>query len=140
MAEAKFFRHISRQAPDDSWHCKCLQLLSHILMGAGFSSYALKTVVMHLLNTIPLTQWCRKDFWWRMMGTLKYLHCSLDAKQLNHFIIGNQMFAMDISLPSDFHVAESPNLFQHVASSPDADMKAMQEYVHLLHQLKQMLF
>ena len=51
-----------------------------------------------------------------------------------------QSFAMDISLPSDFCVAEFPNLFQHLASSPDAHMKAMQEHVHLLHQLKQMLF
>ncbi|XP_016151630.1 PREDICTED: inositol 1,4,5-trisphosphate receptor-interacting protein-like 1 [Ficedula albicollis] len=81
VAEAKFFRHISRQAPRDSWHCKCLQLLSRILVGVGFSSYALKTVVMHLLSTVPLTQWCRKDFWRRMTDTLKYLRCSLDTKQ-----------------------------------------------------------
>uniref|UniRef100_A0A803WDV5 Mab-21-like HhH/H2TH-like domain-containing protein n=1 Tax=Ficedula albicollis TaxID=59894 RepID=A0A803WDV5_FICAL len=157
VAEAKFFRHISRQAPRDSWHCKCLQLLSRILaprdswhckclqllsrilVGVGFSSYALKTVVMHLLSTVPLTQWCRKDFWRRMTDTLKYLRCSLDTKQLNHFVIGNERLPMEISLPSDFRVAEAPNLFQHLASNPDAHVKAMQEYVHLLHQLKQML-
>ncbi|XP_032926312.1 uncharacterized protein LOC117001819 isoform X2 [Catharus ustulatus] len=140
VAEVKFFRHISRQAPHDSWHCKCLQLLSRILREAGFSSYALKTVMMHLLNTIPLTQWGRKDFWRRMKDTVMYLHCSLDTKQLNHFIIGNKRLPMDISLPSDFRVAESPNLFQHIASSPDAHKKAMEEYTHLLRQLKQMLF
>ncbi|XP_032914116.1 inositol 1,4,5-trisphosphate receptor-interacting protein-like 1 [Catharus ustulatus] len=140
VAEAKFFRHISRQAPPDSWHCKCLQLLSRMLMGAGFSSYALKTVVMHLLNTVPLTQWRRKDFWRRMEDTMKYLRCSLDAKQLNHFVLGNERFPMEISLPSDLHMAEAPNLFQNLASSPDAHKKAMQEYIHLLHQLKQMLF
>ncbi|NXM85047.1 IPIL1 protein, partial [Oenanthe oenanthe] len=134
VAEAKFFRHISRQAPRDSWHCKCLQLLSRILVGVGFSSYALKTVVMHLLSTVPLTQWCRKDFRRRMMDTLKYLRCSLDTKQLNHFVIGNQRFPVEISLPSDFRVAEAPNLFQHLASNPDAHLKAMQEYVHLLDQ------
>ncbi|NXR20389.1 IPIL1 protein, partial [Cinclus mexicanus] len=134
VVEAKFFRHISRQAPQDSWHCKCLQLLSSILMGVGFSSYALKTVVMHLLNTIPLTQWCRKDFQQRLMDTLKYLRCSLETKQLNHFVIGNERFPMEISLPSEFRVAEAPNLFQHLASNPDAHVKAMQEYVHLLHQ------
>ncbi|XP_056349397.1 inositol 1,4,5-trisphosphate receptor-interacting protein-like 1 [Oenanthe melanoleuca] len=53
MAEAKFFRHVPTQAPHDSWHCKCLQLLSRILVGVGFSSYALKTVVMHLLSNVP---------------------------------------------------------------------------------------
>uniref|UniRef100_A0A803WF75 Mab-21-like HhH/H2TH-like domain-containing protein n=1 Tax=Ficedula albicollis TaxID=59894 RepID=A0A803WF75_FICAL len=161
VAEAKFFRHIARQAPRDSWHCKCLQrseasttwqaprdswhckclqLLSHILTGVGFSSYALKTVVMHLLSTVPLTQWCRQDFRRRMMDTLKYLRCSLDTKQLNHFVIGNKRFPVEISLPSDFRVAEAPNLFQHLASDPDAHIKAMQEYIHLLDQLKQMLF
>ncbi|NWX60396.1 IPIL1 protein, partial [Promerops cafer] len=134
VAEAKFFKHISRQAPHDRWHCKCLQLLSHFLVGVGFSSYVLKTVVMHLLNTIPLTQWCRRDFWQRLMDILKYLHCSLETKQLNHFIIGNESFPLEISLPSDFRVAEPPNLFQHLASNPDAHTKAMQEYVHLLHQ------
>ncbi|KAF4787911.1 hypothetical protein TURU_165310 [Turdus rufiventris] len=108
-------------------------------MGAGFSSYALKTVLMHLLNTIPLTQWCRKDFQRRMVDTLKYLRCSLDTKQLKHFVIGNQRFPMEITLPSDFRVAEAPNLFQHLASNPHAHMKAMQEYVHLLQQLQQIL-
>ncbi|RLW03218.1 hypothetical protein DV515_00006571 [Chloebia gouldiae] len=31
VAEATFFRHISRQFPQDSWHCRCLQLLSSSL-------------------------------------------------------------------------------------------------------------
>ncbi|KAL2303607.1 hypothetical protein Nmel_008884, partial [Mimus melanotis] len=139
VAEAKFFRHISRQAPHNSWHCKCLQLLSRFVMGVGFSSYALKTVVMHLLNTVPLTQRGRRDFQQRLMDTLKYLRCSLETKQLNHFVIGNKRFPTEISLPSDFRMAEAPNLFQHLASNPDAYTKAMQEYVQLLHQLKKML-
>ncbi|NWR13221.1 IPIL1 protein, partial [Paradoxornis webbianus] len=45
VAEAKFFRYISRQALQESWHCKCLPLLSRFPMGIGFSHYALKTVV-----------------------------------------------------------------------------------------------
>ncbi|NWW35569.1 IPIL1 protein, partial [Panurus biarmicus] len=133
VAEAKFFRHISKQAPQDSWHCKCLQLLTCFLMGAGFSSYTLKTVVMHLLSTVPLTQWRRGHFRQRLMDILKYLHCSLQTKQLHHFVIGNERFPMEISLPSSFRVAEPPNLFQHLASSPDAHTKALQEYVRLLH-------
>ncbi|XP_053829649.1 inositol 1,4,5-trisphosphate receptor-interacting protein-like 1 [Vidua macroura] len=138
VAEAKFFRHISRQAPQDSCHCKCLQLLTGFLMGVGFSSYALKTVVMHLLSTVPLTRWHRRDFGQRLMDILKYLRCSVDTKQLHHFVVGNASFPTEISLPSGFRVAEAPNLFEHLASSPDAHRKAVQEYNCLLHRLKQL--
>nr|XP_030125211.3 inositol 1,4,5-trisphosphate receptor-interacting protein-like 1 [Taeniopygia guttata] len=138
VAEANFFRHISRQAPQDSCHCKCLQLLTGFLMGVGFSSYALKTVVMHLLNAVPLTQWRRRDFGQRLMDILKYLRCSLDTKQLLHFVVGNASFPMEISLPSGFRVAEAPNLFEHLASSPNAHRKAVQEYNCLLDRLKQL--
>ncbi|XP_014107351.1 PREDICTED: inositol 1,4,5-trisphosphate receptor-interacting protein-like 1 [Pseudopodoces humilis] len=131
VAEAKFFMHISRQAPQDSWHCKCLQFLTRFLMGVGFSHCALKMVVMHLLNTVSLTR--------RLMDILKYLHCSLETKQLHHFIIGSERFPMEISLPSSFRVAEPPNLFQPPASSPNAYKKAVQEYICLLHCLKQLL-
>ncbi|KAI1232812.1 hypothetical protein IHE44_0006655, partial [Lamprotornis superbus] len=34
VAEAKFFRHLCRQAPQDTWHCECLQLLIHSLTGS----------------------------------------------------------------------------------------------------------
>ncbi|XP_017597110.1 PREDICTED: inositol 1,4,5-trisphosphate receptor-interacting protein-like 1 [Corvus brachyrhynchos] len=139
VAEAKFFRHISRQAPHDSWHCKCLPLLTRILVGVGFSSYSLKTVVMHLLSTVPLTQWRRRDFWQRLVDILKYLRCSLETKQLNCFVVGNERFPMEISFPSEFCVAEPLNLFQHLASNPDAHMKARREYIHLLQRLKQLL-
>ncbi|XP_068039095.1 LOW QUALITY PROTEIN: inositol 1,4,5-trisphosphate receptor-interacting protein-like 1 [Anomalospiza imberbis] len=138
VAETKFFRHISRQAPQDSCHCKCLQLLTGFLMGVGFSSYALKTVVMRLLSTVPLTWWRRRDFGQRLMDILKYLRCSLDTRQLHHFVVGNAMFPMGISLPPGFRVAEAPNLFEHLASSPDAHRKDVQVYNCLLHQLKQL--
>ncbi|NWH33782.1 IPIL1 protein, partial [Chloropsis hardwickii] len=133
VAEAKFLSHVSRQAPHDSWHCKCLQLLTGILMGGDFSSYSLKTVVMHLLNTVPLTQGHRRDFRHRLMDTLRYLCCSLEKKQLSHFVIGNERLPTEISLPSDLRLAEPPNLFQHLASNPDAHSKATQDYVHLIH-------
>ncbi|NWT54548.1 IPIL1 protein, partial [Erythrocercus mccallii] len=132
VAEAKFFRHISRQAPQDSWHCQCLQLLARYLMGIDFSSYALKTVVMHLLNTIPLTRWRRGDFRQRLMDILRYLRCSVERKQLHHFVIGNERLPMEISLPSSFREAKPPNLFQHLARSPDAHRKAVREYIRLL--------
>ncbi|NXY08937.1 IPIL1 protein, partial [Pteruthius melanotis] len=134
VAEAKFFRHVSRQAPPDSWHCQCLQLLTRLQTGGGFSSYTLKTVVMHLLSTVPLTQWRRKDFWQRLVDILKYLQCSLETKRLDHFIIGSERLPTEIGLPSDLGVAEPPNLFHHLASNPDAHVTARHECLHLINQ------
>ncbi|XP_059330880.1 inositol 1,4,5-trisphosphate receptor-interacting protein-like 1 [Ammospiza nelsoni] len=65
-----------------------------------------------------------RDFRQRLMDILKYLLCSLDTKQpLRN---GQQEIPEEISLPSDFRVAQPPNLFQHLASSPDAHTKALQ--------------
>ncbi|KAF4787814.1 von Willebrand factor A domain-containing protein 8 [Turdus rufiventris] len=58
-----------------------------------------------------------KDFQWRMMDTVKDLRCSLDTKQLHHFVLGNEWFPVEICLPSNFHMAEAPNFFQHLASN-----------------------
>ncbi|NWX62995.1 IPIL1 protein, partial [Promerops cafer] len=132
VAEAKFFRHISRQGPQDSWHSRCLQLLSRSLMGVGFCSYTLKTVLMHLLSTVPLTRWRRRDLPQRLMDILNYLHCSLETKRLHQFVIGNERFPVEISLPSDLRLAEPLNRFQHLVSNPDAHVKAVQEHIRLL--------
>ncbi|KAF2980090.1 hypothetical protein EK904_009526 [Melospiza melodia maxima] len=59
------------------------------------------------------------------MDILKYLHCSsLDTKQ--PLCNGQQEIPEEISLPSDFWVAQPPNLFQRPASRPDAHTKALQ--------------
>lgn len=55
VAEAKSFRHISRQAPYDSWHCKCPQLLSWIQMGVDplvseFTVHSRTLLLMNLLD------------------------------------------------------------------------------------------
>ncbi|RMC13328.1 hypothetical protein DUI87_10863 [Hirundo rustica rustica] len=102
-------------------------------------TYALKTVVIHVLITVPLTRWRRRDFQQRLMDILKYLQPLLETKQLHHFVIGNERFPMEISLPSSFQVAEPLNIFQHMVSSADTHTKAVQEYVCLLHGLKQLL-
>ncbi|NWZ93345.1 IPIL1 protein, partial [Nesospiza acunhae] len=99
VAEAKFFRHISRHTPQDSCHCRCLQLFSHSLLGVGLSSYTLKTVLMHLLSTVPLAGWRSRDFPWRMMDIVEYLLCLLQTKQLHHLVTGNERFPGEISLP-----------------------------------------
>ncbi|XP_054135035.1 LOW QUALITY PROTEIN: inositol 1,4,5-trisphosphate receptor-interacting protein-like 1 [Melozone crissalis] len=121
VAEAKFFRHISRRSPR-------LQLLTGFLMGVGFSSCVLMTVVTHLLSTVPLTGWGRSDFGQRVMAILKSLRCSLEIKQLHHFVIGNASFPTEISLPSGFQVAVAPNVLEHLARSPDTHRKAVQDH------------
>ncbi|NXA69206.1 IPIL1 protein, partial [Mohoua ochrocephala] len=134
VAEANFFRHVARRAPQDSWHCKCLQFLTCMSMGTGFSTYALKTVVMHLLNTRPPSQWSGRDFLKRLVDIVEYLRCSLDKKRLDHFVIGNQRLPGEMKLPPDLQRVEPPNLFQHLACDPDAHREVVQVYIRLRHQ------
>ncbi|NXH50165.1 IPIL1 protein, partial [Dicaeum eximium] len=131
VAEVKFFKHIARQAPLDSLHLRCLQLFSHVQLGFCFSTYTLKTIVMHLLNTVPVSQWCRRYFLRRLGDINMYLHCCLEEKCLNHFIIGNTRLPQEISLPLDIASAEPPNLFHRLAWNPAAHSQAMSEYQDL---------
>ncbi|NXD47173.1 IPIL1 protein, partial [Copsychus sechellarum] len=62
VAEMKFFQHIARRAPPDSLHLRCLQLFTRLQLGIGFSTYTMKTAVMHLLNSVPVSQWRRRYF------------------------------------------------------------------------------
>ncbi|NWU83322.1 IPIL1 protein, partial [Onychorhynchus coronatus] len=134
VAEMKFFRHIARQAPQDSCHLKCLQLLTCALPARTFSTYTLKTVMMHLLNTIPMSQWCRRDFLHRLLDSLDYLRRSLQRKRLDCFVIGNPSIPVEINLPPDFPTVEPPNLFWHLTQDPYAHRKAMKEYFCLQNQ------
>ncbi|NWQ66261.1 IPIL1 protein, partial [Neopipo cinnamomea] len=131
VAEMKFFRHIARQAPRDSWHLRCLQLLAYALLGIGFSTYTLKTIVMHLLNTIPVSRWGRRQFLRRLGDTMQYLRVSLQKKCLDHFVVGNQTFPQEIILPHELRTAEPPNLFHRLAQDPAAHTQAVREYHEL---------
>ncbi|XP_069639276.1 inositol 1,4,5-trisphosphate receptor-interacting protein-like 1 [Haliaeetus albicilla] len=131
VAEAKFFRHMARQVPHDSFHLRCLQACARILVGIGFSTYTLKTVVMHLLTTIPLSGWRRRHFVRRMEDIMQYLHRCLEEKRLDHFFFGNERVPEEIVLPPAFQTAEPLNLFQHLVQDPAAHDKAMLEYKYL---------
>ncbi|NWQ70566.1 IPIL1 protein, partial [Neopipo cinnamomea] len=128
VAEMKFFRHIARQAPRDSWHLRCLQLLAYALLGIGFSTYTLKTIVMHLLNTIPVSRWGRRYILQQLEDSIEYLRCSLLEKRLDHFIVGNQRVPEVISLPVEVQTAEPPNLFYHLAQNSTTHTQAISEY------------
>ncbi|NXN76361.1 IPIL1 protein, partial [Himantopus himantopus] len=140
VAEVKFFTDIARQAPPEALHLKCLQLFAAILVGTGFSTYTLKTVMMHLLNSIPLESWSRREFLVRLQDILWYLHSSLEEKRLDHFFCGNENMPEDIILPPAFQMAEPINLFQHLVQNPAAHAKAMRELDELQDRLTILLF
>ncbi|NXS77564.1 IPIL1 protein, partial [Erpornis zantholeuca] len=128
VAEMKFFEYIARQAPADSLHLKYLQFFTRIQLGLGFSTYTIKTIVMHLLNTRAVSQWRRRHFLRRLMDINGSLRLSLLEKRLNHFIVGNQRLPEEIHLPPDVQLAEPPNLFQCLMTDARARSQAIGEY------------
>ncbi|XP_064278673.1 inositol 1,4,5-trisphosphate receptor-interacting protein-like 1 [Passer domesticus] len=128
VAEVEFFKHIARQAPPDSLHLKCLQFFTRLSLGFSFSTYTMKTIVMHLLNITPVSEWRRRDLVVRLLDIINSLHLCLRAKCLHHFIVGNQRLPQDISLPADVQRAEPYNLLQHLEQQPRAHTHALYEY------------
>ncbi|XP_051625796.1 inositol 1,4,5-trisphosphate receptor-interacting protein-like 1 [Manacus candei] len=139
VAEMKFFKLIARQDPLNNWHLKCLHVLTRALLGIGFSTYTLKTIVMHLLNTVPMSGWRMRHFRRRLEDTMEYLRGSLEEKRLDHFVVGNRTFPQEILLPPDVKTAEPPNLFHRLAQDPVAHTQAMDECRELGHRLSRML-
>lgn len=140
VAEAKFFRLMAREVPHDSFHLNCLQFCTRMLMGTGFSSYAFKTIVMHLLTTMPLAGWRRTDFLLRLEDIMRYLRCCLEEKRLNHFFFGNETIPEEIILPPALQTAEPLNLLQDLAQDPAAHEQAMSEFRELQFRLRRQLF
>ncbi|XP_068255682.1 inositol 1,4,5-trisphosphate receptor-interacting protein-like 1 [Nyctibius grandis] len=140
VAEVKFFRHVARQAPHSSFHLKCLHVCARILEGTGFSTYAFKTAVMHLLTTIPLPDWHRREFLPRLGDIMEYLRSCLEEKRLDHFFFGNESVPEEIILPPDFQTAEPINLFQHLTQDPHAHAEALREFDDLQDRLERLLY
>ncbi|OPJ81324.1 inositol 1,4,5-trisphosphate receptor-interacting protein-like 1 [Patagioenas fasciata monilis] len=139
VAEMKFFRHIAIQAQPDTCHLRCLQICVRCLLGRDFYTYTLKTVVMHVLTTIPLSNWRGRHFWERLNDILQYLQSCLEKKQLNHFFIGNENVPEEIILPLELRMAEPLNLFQHLGQDPDAHEHAQLEFEELGNRVRRMV-
>ncbi|XP_016154431.1 PREDICTED: inositol 1,4,5-trisphosphate receptor-interacting protein-like 1 [Ficedula albicollis] len=135
VAEMKFFQHIASRAPPDSLHLRCLQLFTRLVLGIGFSTYTMKTIVMHLLNIVPVSRWHRRHFLRRLTDISESLRSCLEMKRLNHFIVGNQRLPEDIHLPPDVQTAQPYNLFHRLSMDPVAHSQAMGEYLDLQRQL-----
>ncbi|XP_065541846.1 inositol 1,4,5-trisphosphate receptor-interacting protein-like 1 [Lathamus discolor] len=138
-AEAKFLWLMCDQTPDDTL-LSCLQLCTRMLAGTSFSSYALKTVVMHLLTTTALSGWRRRHFLLRLGDIMRYLRRCLEEKRLDHFFFGNEKIPEEIVLPPALQRAKPFNLFQHLAQDPAAHEQAMREFVELQHRLTAQIF
>ncbi|NXY00732.1 IPIL1 protein, partial [Pteruthius melanotis] len=131
VAEVKFFKYIARQAPPDSLHLRCLQFFTRLQLGFGFSTYTMKTIVMHLLNIIPVSQWRRRDFVRRLLDISENLRLCVQVRHLDHFILGNRRLPQEIRLPPEVQTANTCNLLHHLEMDPVAHSQAMTEYVDL---------
>lgn len=140
VAEMKFFRNFARQSPPNSFHLKCLQLCARISQDTAFSTYALKTVFMHLLTIRPPTAWRRKYFLLRLQDIMMYLRACLMERRLYDFFFGNNNVPQEILLPPAFETAEPPNLFQHLAQDPAAHAEALREFDELEDRLARVLY
>ncbi|XP_031461217.1 inositol 1,4,5-trisphosphate receptor-interacting protein-like 1 [Phasianus colchicus] len=119
VAERKFLQYIANHAQGGSFYIRYLQLCAYLMAGLKFSIYDLKTVVMHLLTTIPLEGWHRRDFLQRMDDIVNYLSCCVEEKRLNHFMVGNDLVPEEIILPQEFRESAPLNVFQHLEEEPD---------------------
>ncbi|NWS35933.1 IPIL1 protein, partial [Polioptila caerulea] len=128
VAEMKFFRYIARWAPLGSLHLKCLQFFTRLQLGLGFATYTIKTIVMHLLNSSPLSEWRRRHFVRRLMDISEGLRTCVEVRRLNHFIVGNRRLPEGIRLPPEVLMARAFNLFDDLATDPVAHSQAMCQY------------
>ncbi|XP_072183021.1 inositol 1,4,5-trisphosphate receptor-interacting protein-like 1 [Excalfactoria chinensis] len=139
VAEAKLFQHIAAHDQGNTSYLKYVQAGAHILAGHIFSSYQLRTVLMHLLTTIPLESWHGKYFLQRMDDILLYLRCCVEEKRLNHFLIGNEDVPAEIILPQQFRASQPLNLLQYLVQDPDSHEQALQELEELQDRLTNLL-
>ncbi|KAM4901308.1 inositol 1,4,5-trisphosphate receptor-interacting protein-like 1 [Sylvia borin] len=139
VAEMKFFHYIARRAPPDSLHLKCLQFFTRLQLGLGFSTYTMKTVVMHLLSILPPSWWRRRHFVSRLIDICVSLRACVQVRRLNHFIVGNQRLPAGISLPPHVLMAGKYNLFHDLVMDPVTHSHVMSQYVDLHRWLKRII-
>ncbi|XP_054034866.1 inositol 1,4,5-trisphosphate receptor-interacting protein-like 1 [Dryobates pubescens] len=136
VAESIFFSHMTSQVPQGSFHLRCLHLCTRMLKDTEFSPYTLKTIVMHFLNTRPVSSWCRRDCFRQVVGDiLNCLHRCLERKELNHFFFGNKNMPEEIYLPKHFEQSEPYNILQHLVQNPDAHARALRQCEQLREEL-----
>ncbi|XP_032914365.1 inositol 1,4,5-trisphosphate receptor-interacting protein-like 1 [Catharus ustulatus] len=139
VAEMKFFKVIARRAPPGSLHLKCLQFFTRLQLGLGFSTYTIKTIVMHLLRIVPVSQWRRRHFVRRLLDISEGIRTCVQVRRLSHFILGNPRLPEEINLPAEILIASPYNLFHDLEMDPVAHSQAMSQYVVLHQWLKRII-
>lgn len=124
--EQKLLNWFKDQAPSNSCHLKCLQIMKSLRdlnsktfqpsfasqWRSIFSSYNLKTALFYLLLRIPFEKWDDMLLMERMADYFMFLKECLQKESLMHFFLGNSNLPNFITLPKIFKEATSVNLLE----------------------------
>ncbi|XP_077205769.1 inositol 1,4,5-trisphosphate receptor-interacting protein [Paroedura picta] len=137
--EKRYIQFVSKILPANSCHLSCLQILSFLhekqcsLTGpSSLTNYHLKTVILHLLQTRPSSEWASEFLESRLQDVLKFLEKSLQEKRLYHFFIGNTNLPEELGIPGVFQKAEPMNLFRPFVLQRSAYRKTMDTFHEML--------
>lgn len=137
--EKRYIQFVSKLLPANSCHLNCLQILSFLhgkqcsLTGtSSLTNYHLKTVMLHLLQTHPSSNWAPDFLEVRLQDVLKFLEKSLQEKRLYHFFIGNRNLPEELGIPVVFQKAEPMNLFRPFVLQRSAYRKTMDTFHEML--------
>ncbi|KAM4635893.1 inositol 1,4,5-trisphosphate receptor-interacting protein [Discoglossus pictus] len=137
--ERRFLKNVAKNLPDNSCHLSCLQIMSflhskqfHITGPSGLTSYHLKTVLLHLLLTRPVSDWDNLMLEERLRDMFKFLEKCLLEKKLPHFMVGNSKLPQSVNIPDEFRFAEPLNLFRSFVLNRELYQKTMSMFYEML--------
>ncbi|XP_054839199.1 inositol 1,4,5-trisphosphate receptor-interacting protein [Eublepharis macularius] len=137
--EKRYIQFVSKILPANSCHLSCLQILAFLhgkqcsLTGpSSLTNYHLKTVMLHLLQTHPSSNWAFGYLEARLQDMLKFLEKSLQEKRLYHFFIGNRNLPEELGIPVVFQKAEPMNLFRPFVLQRSFYRKTMDTFHEML--------
>ncbi|XP_056390124.1 inositol 1,4,5-trisphosphate receptor-interacting protein-like 2 [Hyla sarda] len=124
--EQKYLAWFKGQAPSNSCHLKCLQIMKSLRdLGAKtfqpaftcqwraiFCSYNLKTTLFYLLLQISFEKWEDSFLMERIADFFTFWKECLQKEALMHFFIGNSTLPNFITLPKMFKEAQPVNLLE----------------------------
>ncbi|KAM4698110.1 inositol 1,4,5-trisphosphate receptor-interacting protein-like 2 [Rhinophrynus dorsalis] len=149
--EQRFMSWFKDQAPSNSCHLKCLQIMKGLRdlntktlrpfvssqWKAILSSYILKTALFYLLLKVPMDKWDDSLLMERMEDLFLFLKECLQKQTLMHFFLGNPNIPSFISLPKMFKEAPPVNLLE--GYQPDVLDQACFQLINLWIQMPQIL-
>ncbi|XP_073503743.1 inositol 1,4,5-trisphosphate receptor-interacting protein-like 2 [Phyllobates terribilis] len=124
--EQKYLAWFKDQAPSNSCHLKCLQIMKSLRdlsaktfqpsftwqWRAIFGSYNLKTALFYLLLQIPYEKWDDSLLMERIADFFTFWKECLQKEALMHFFLGNSTLPNFITLPKMFKEAQPVNLLE----------------------------